>query len=166
MLAVLAIKHGVVGNKLLLLYKNMHNGGNGMTQQVDHAREQAKAQLKSIVEMVQALRSTAEAYNSNDGDYEPYEDALETIREDALSVEVRTDWHAVGAEDSAPTHYRILLCTGGPACQIIGELTEHLEPKTARIEYQDWGTPWTNYPLSSDEEAIVLEYAQQFYYGE
>lgn len=94
------------------------------------------------------------------------EEAGQKINEDALSVEVRSDWHEVGGNNQAPTEYKILLCWGGPACRIVGDLTEHGQPKTARIEYQDWGTPWTNYLISSEEEDDVLTYAKQFWYGE
>lgn len=135
------------------------NGGYSMTQQVDHAREQAKAQLQSITEMVGALRAAIE-------DDDSLEEAVEAIQADALSVQVRCPWQSPGEEGVKPYEYNILLCTGGPAVRIIGTLSEYAEPDSARIEYQDWGTPWTDYPLTSEEEAIVLEYAQQFYYGE
>jgi len=39
----------------------------------------------------------------------------------------------------------ILLCTGGPAVRIMGEIDDGLQPSRAWIEYQDWGTPWTEY---------------------
>ena len=119
-----------------------------MTQQVDHAREQAKAQLQSITEMVGTLRAAIE-------DDASLEEAVEAIQADALDVDKGT-----------VDEYTILLCTGGPAVRIIGILSQYAEPDSARIEYQDWGTPWTDFPLTSEEEAIVLEYAQQFYYGE
>ena len=130
-----------------------------MTPQVDHARDQAKAQLQSITEMVGALRAAIDRDDS-------LEQAVEAIHADALSVQVRSDWYDPGSEDRSPAEYNILLCTGGPAVRIIGTLSEYLEPDSAHVQYQDWGTPWTDYPLTSEEEAIVLEYAQQFYYGE
>ena len=130
-----------------------------MTPQVDHARDQAKAQLQSITEMVGALRAAIDRDDS-------LEQAVEAIHADALSVQVRSDWYDPGSEGNSPTEYNILLCTGGPAVRIIGTLSEYLEPDSAHMQYQDWGTPWTDYPLTSEEEAIVLEYAQQFYYGE
>jgi hypothetical protein len=133
----------------------------GLDKDRDRAKDQAFAQYQSIVEMVAALNLAIE----NDDD-NAFEDAEQTIHEDALSVEVRTDWHSVGAEDDKPTEYRILLCTGGPACQIIGNLSEHGEPETARIQYQDWFTPWTDYRLTSEQEEIVLTYARCFYFGE
>lgn len=63
--------------------------------------------------------------------------------------------------------YRILLCTGGPAVRIIGELGKYAEPETARIEYQDWDTPWEEYVITNakDQEAL-LTYCRQFYFGE
>lgn len=101
------------------------------------------------------------------------EEAEQTIHEDALSVEVRTDWHTPGshtAEDACtPTEYRILLCTGGPAVQITGDLSGHCEPETATIQYQDWFTPWTEWrgeDVPEDAEEILLEYARCFWFGE
>ena len=38
------------------------------------------------------------------------------------------------------------------------------QPETARLEYQDWFTPWTEY-YQADENTL-LEYAQCFYFGE
>lgn len=93
------------------------------------------------------------------------EEARQTIEEDALSVEVRSDWHTPGSE-SESSEYTILLCTGGPAVRIIGDLNQHNEPETARIEHQDWFKPWADLPLDSDEEQIVLEYCRCFYFGE
>ena len=60
--------------------------------------------------------------------------------------------------------YKITLCTGGPAVRIVGEL-DNGYPHSASLEYQDWGTPWTAYWLKEEEEEILLEYAQCFYYG-
>lgn len=93
------------------------------------------------------------------------DEARERIQEDALSVEVRSGWTIPG-RPMQPEEYMILLCTGGPACRIVGDLSEHNEPESARIEHQDWFTPWTEYRLTSEEEEDVLTYARQFYFGE
>ena len=140
-----------------------------MNTQVDHAKQQAQLQLESITAMVNALHTAYDLQEADvGGSDEPLEQARERIQEDALSVSVRSGWYdpCLNCGDVDRTEYNILLCTGGPACRVIGTMSEHCEPDSARIEYQDWGTPWTNYPLTSDQEAIVLEYAQQFYYGE
>ena len=60
----------------------------------------------------------------------------------------------------------ILLCTGGPAVRIVGDLNEHGEPDTARIEYQDWFTYWERLPIKREQEDLLLDYARCFYFGE
>ena len=132
-----------------------------MSKQVDHAKDQARLQYESIAEMITAYKQAEN--NDNNG---AREEARERIQEGPLSVEVRSGWHTPGINDVPAEEYNILLCTGGPAVRIIGTLGEHLEPESARIQYQDWGTPWTDYPLTSEQETVVLEYAQHFYYGE
>jgi hypothetical protein len=131
-------------------------------QEQNHALDQAKAQLESIKEMVADLNKARA-----DEDDDAFEEAEQTIHEDPLSVEVRTDWYTLDQDsDKKPAFYRILLCWGGPACQVVGDLSEHGEPETAKIEYQDWGTYWTEYRLNEEEEEIVLTYARCFYFGE
>lgn len=109
------------------------------TKEQDRAKRQAEAQFESIKEMV------VKAASEND---EEREQAEQEISEDALSVEIEK-------------HYIILLCWGGPACRITGILDEHNEPETATLQYQDWGTYWTDYDC--DEETL-LKYARQFYF--
>lgn len=95
------------------------------------------------------------------------ERARERIQEDALSVEVRSDWYAPGDSDAAkPSEYTILLTTGGPAARIIGDLSSYGEPTSARFEFQDWFKPWTVANTASSDDAVMLTYAQQFYFGE
>ena len=123
----------------------------------NRAEDQARAQVESIVEMVAAFEKTEFGR----------EDAEQTIQEDPLSVEVRTDWHTLDAEDTKPTQFRILLCWGGPAVQIVGDLTEHGEPKNPVVQYQDYGTPWTDYRNTTDEQReALLTYCRAFYFGE
>lgn len=127
-----------------------------LTKEKDHAKDQASAQLESIQEMVKALSK-----NGLVG-----EQAVQTIQEDALSVEVRTGWYEAGQANHKAEEFNILLCTGGPAVRIVGTLSGHAEPESARLEYQDWGTPWTEYRLTADEEKDVVRYASCFYYRE
>jgi len=126
----------------------------------DRAEGQAKAQLESIREMVAALEKADAS-----GTEEERDEARQTIQEDALSVEVRSDWHQPG-NDSDDGEYRILLCTGGPAVRIIGELGAYSEPETAYIEYQDWFTSWETLDLPDGAADDLLTYARTFYFGE
>jgi hypothetical protein len=102
------------------------------------------------------------------------DDARQAIEDDALSIEVRSEWHQPGSIDDPnrrPAEYRILLCTGGPAVQITGGLDDYCQPQTARMQVQDWFTPWTDFrpqvsPENFDSEPILLAYARVFWFGE
>lgn len=96
------------------------------------------------------------------GDCENEDAARDRIQEDPLSVEVRSDWTTPGEELEA-SEFMILLCTGGPAVRIVGEL-DRGQPCRAWLEYQDWGTPWTQYFGASSD--TLCQYAAHFYFGE
>ena len=129
-----------------------------LKEKEDHGKNQAKAQIASIVEMVAALDT------ENDEDRES---AQETIQNDPLSVEVRESWHALGQNEipnEIPAEFKILLCWGGPVVQIIGELSEHGQPENPQLQYQDWFTGWTDHPLTDEEQDALQTYCEQFYF--
>lgn len=125
--------------------------------QEDRARDQARIQIQSIVELVGA-RDRARA----SGDIDAEDDARTAILEDPLSVQVRGPWHNVGDDSGGAEEFQILLCWGGPAVRIVGEIDGNGEPRRPQIEYQDWGTPWTPYPMPDDAVEAVTEYCREF----
>jgi hypothetical protein len=176
-----------------------------MSNEENYAEREAKARYESICSMVAALECNydrleelRDEYNALDpeevhdwpyacelaeleeaaGDCADAGEARQRIEEDALSVEVRSDWQSPGARLEA-TEFQILLCTGGPAVRIVGQLNEHREPSRAWIEYQDWGTPWTQYcgkwiegtkpgefGRNEVSQETLLAYCRCFYFGE
>lgn len=92
------------------------------------------------------------------------DDARQSIQEDPLSVQVRSGWYSPGDTPEAE-EYEILLCTGGPAVRIVGNLGQYNEPDDARIECQDWFTSWTEVFDGIDRD-VLLEYARCHYFGE
>ncbi len=114
----------------------------------------------------QELKDLIEAASGYDVNYpcESREDAEQRIQEDPLEISVRSDWHSPG-EKGEDNDFLILLCTGGPACRIRGELNNG-EPCRAWLEHQDWGTPWTEYITTGDDHDALLTYARCFYFGE
>ncbi len=154
------------------------------------AKQQAIAQLDSIIAMVKRLEHCQECDGEDceltdreisegidlyykEGDkatdeerenYHNEDEARQAIAEDPLSVQFRSRWADSPAEMEAE-EFEILLCTGGPACRIVGEL-DRGEPARARIEYQDWFTPWIEYlDMTGEEREALLTYARQFYFG-
>lgn len=100
------------------------------------------------------------------GDCEHADEARERILEDALSVSVRSDWEdRHDFRDAMPAEYKIDLSTGGPATRIIGELDRNGEPKSARLQVQDWFTPWTDYTGDACSDDDLLTYAGCFYFA-
>jgi len=156
----------------------------------DRAEEQAKAQLEGIVLLMKRLehirdcdgedcdlsgkeiieginlyyKDGAIATEEERQQYHDEDDLRQAIDEDPLSVQVRSGW-ADSPEEFEAEEYEILLCTGGPACRITGEL-DRGQPHRARLEYQDWFTPWIEYlDMNEEERESLLNYVQQFYFG-
>jgi len=145
----------------------MDTNFNRVNEDTERAAQQAGAQLASIQDLVACLEHAESCTDTACGADCPHEleDARHAIMDDPLSVEVRGEWHTPGALDGcAPYEYKILLCWGGPSAQLIGTLDDSNQPDSARLQYQDWFTEWTDYPLTKEEEQTILKYAQQFYF--
>lgn len=152
-----------------------------------NAKNQAQAQFDSIKSLVDALSldwdRLAELRELNSSNYDAIsnaelvelleleevaqnftgpDDVERAIDEDPLSVEVRSGWTTPGQELKAE-EFCILLCTGGPAVRIVGELDHYGEPVRAWIEYQDWGTPWTQ--LYGADQSVIVSYSSRFFFG-
>jgi hypothetical protein len=158
-----------------------------MTTDTNQAEEQARAQLSSICGMVAALlvdydrieelenldeterkleeNEELEQLKAQAGQYTSEDEARDAIMEDPLSVEVGISDYFAPGDTPKPDEYCILLCTGGPAVRIVGDLDEHGEPSRPRLEYQDWGTPWTEL-VNHSERAALQTYTEQFSFGE
>lgn len=122
------------------------------------SREDAEAaNLADEWDELDELKATA-------GEFENQDDVRERIEEGPLSVQVRGGWHSPGAEPEPPEEFEILLSTGGPALRIIGDLDDHGYPERPRLQYQDWGTPWTEYP-DVDRDKLSM-YCACFYFGD
>lgn len=120
------------------------------------AMEEARAQLESIIEMVNAL-------NNAETD-EQREEAEQAIHEDPLEIRLKGEWSPGETPDAQ--EFVILLCTGGPAVRITGTLSNYHEPDSAQIECQDWFTPWEKLPVNTAEEEALIDYARCFYFGD
>jgi len=154
----------------------------------EQAADQARAQLEAIRIWHQAYQfcdregqdfdeqhSDVQSFLKEEMDWEHDPDHMSTrdaicelVVEDALEVKVKSDWHALG-ENPELGEYMILLCTGGPAVRIVGEL-ESDQPMTAKLQSQSWFTPWTDYgmeyghSISTEDTEALLWYAEQFYW--
>lgn len=124
----------------------------------EHAKENAKAWLYEIKVITKQIEET------RDGD--ELDELNERVQEMPLSVEVRDGWRAPGQfiEDNA-VEYQILLSTGGPALRISGGLDKYNRPSSATLQWQDWGTPWTEFVCEgNDDYDALMAFVGSFYY--
>jgi hypothetical protein len=50
---------------------------------------------------------------------------------------------------------------------MVGDLSEHGEAESAKLQYQDWWTPWTELRQTTEaERKAMLTFAQQFWFGD
>lgn len=125
----------------------------------DHAIANAQAWYETITDQCRRLKDAC----GKDADPDQYETIREEILESPLSLEVRSGWCALGSELS-PEEFCILLSTGGPALRIVGDLGLFNCPEHSRMEWQDWGTPWTEYRPAC--RGLLDSWAAQFYWGD
>ena len=141
----------------------------------NHALTNCKGQLEEIIDL-------HKRFNFDETDDEAREDIEQLARDMALDVCYRSqDWVEVGSAHPSftgsspklePTQGRILLSTGGPACQVICDL-ENNWPSNPEIQWQDWGTPWTHTRIKTElgidydtaNEALVW-FINLFWWGE
>lgn len=132
-----------------------HNAAELDTPELEDARDRLAQWDEENARELNALEHEA-------GDCEDQDEALQRIEQDPLSVEIRSGWTSLGDTMNAE-EFRIVLCTGGPHVEIRGEFDTHGQPYRAWMQYQDWGTPLTQY--FDIEESTLLAYCSQFYFG-
>lgn len=118
----------------------------------DKARADWAAEYPEESDELEELEAIAEGFEDED-------DVRQQLDEYALDISVRSEWQGLG-ESLEPSEYRILLCTGGPAVQITGDLGRWNSPETAQIEHQDWFESWKGLPTDTDQEAALLRIAE------
>ena len=135
----------------------------------NHALANCKGQLENIIDLYKRFN-----FDETLGALDK-EEIEELAKDEALDVCWKSDeWQAVGAYDGHlfPTKGRVLLTTGGPACQVVCDLDGDVA-SNPEIQWQDWGTPWTTpsikceLELDFDTANDALEwFINLFYWGE
>jgi len=126
------------------------------TTEKNHAIENGKGWMQSIMDWSALLLAS---------DDDIREATIEEIYQSPLSVTVREGWKTVGGQSDLE-EFQILLSTGGPALRIVGDINAFGGASNVIMQWQDWGTPWTEYVTTEDEDNALLAYCNQFYFGE
>ena len=129
------------------------------TTRTNYALNNAIGHIESMVEY---FKKDQQLQESND--YNQQDELRESILNSALSVEFRSGWYSSPEDETKAEEFRILLSTGGPALRIIGKLDDYgpIEPK---LQFQDWGTPWTDFEITEDQQKALNWFCNCFYFG-
>ena len=131
------------------------------TTKENHALNNAIGHIES---MVDDFKKDQQLQESND--YDQQDELRESVSNSALSVEFRSGWYSSpeSITDLRPEEFKILLSWGGPALRVIGEIEENyaVNPK---LQYQDWGTAWTDLKITEDQQESLNWFCNCFYFG-
>ena len=137
------------------------------TTKTNHALNNAIGHMESMVEYFETGSYIEESNVTTQDQEEKLEEIRETILNSALSVEFRNGWysdlyHLKGVTE--PIEFKILLSWGGPSLRIIGEIEENfaVNPK---LQFQDWGTPWTDFETTEHQQKALNWFCNCFYFG-
>lgn len=132
-------------------------------------RETFKSAIGTVQDIIQQHQDWRLALD--DGNDLRVEEIEREVDQRPLSVEVRSGWSATSAQWTAD-EFRILLGTGGPAFQIVGEVSDYGEALNPQMQYQDWFQPWTSVGWCYDDDfekegkAALHWFCNRFYFGE
>ena len=132
----------------------------------NHAIANARAWAASIHEAMTAYQQLDSGeVESVDYEGEAFDDSDELrqrIEEMPLSIQVRDGWRSPGAESDGAEEFEILLSTGGPALRITGDIGA-----APSLQWQDWGTPWTDYrDTTDDQDEAIAAFVGLFYFDD
>tara|TARA_X000001388_G_scaffold64059_1_gene50124 strand:+ start:160 stop:579 length:420 start_codon:yes stop_codon:yes gene_type:complete len=135
------------------------------TKKPNHALENAKGHIESILEDFEKITFLESLNVTTSEEEEEIEQIKESINNSALSVEFRSGW-STNFDQLEIEEFKILLTWGGPALRVIGELDQYKQCENIKLQFQDWGTLWTDYELTEKEEESLNWFCNCFYFGD
>ena len=129
------------------------------TTKQNHALQNAEGHIESIVD---DFKKDQQLQESND--YNQQDELRESILNSALSVEFRSGW-STNPEQLEIEEFKILLSWGGPALRVIGDLDKYKQPENIKMQFQDWGTPWTDFEITESQQKALNWFCDIFYCG-
>ena len=137
------------------------------TTKTNHALNNAIGHLQEMVKNYEIGSHIEQSNPTTQEQEEKLEEIRETIINSALSVEFRSRWYSSlydRVRIGEPAEFKILLSWGGPALRIIGEL-DNYGPVNPKLQYQDWGTLWTDLEITEDQQDALNWFCNCFYFG-
>ena len=138
------------------------------TTKTNHALQNAISTMETMVENYETGSYIEQSNVTTQDQEEKLEEIRESILNSALSVEFRSGWYSSlydRVRIGEPAEFKILLTWGGPALRVIGFffIKSHINPK---LQYQDWGTSWTDLEITGDQQKALNWFCNCFYFGD
>jgi len=134
------------------------------TTKTNHALNNALGHLKEMVENYEIGSYIEQSNVTTQDQEEKLQEIRESILNSALSVEFRSGWYSSLDDELVPEEFKILLTWGGPALRVIGEITDY-GAENPKLQFQDWGTPWTDLEITEDQQDALNWFCNCFYFG-
>ena len=131
----------------------------------NHALQNAIGHIESIVEDFEKISYLESLNVTSSEDEEEIEQIKESILNSALSVEFRSGWTS-NPNELEIEEFKILLTWGGPALRVIGDLNQYKELENIKMQFQDWGTCWTDFEITENQQEALNWFCNCFYFGE
>mgnify|MGYP003133948265 FL=1 len=135
------------------------------TKEKNYALQNAIGHIESIVKDYEKLSYLESLNPTTIEQEEEIEQTKESILNSALSVEFRSGWTS-NPNELEIEEFKILLTWGGPALRVIGELNQYKEPENIKMQFQDWGTCWTDFEITENQQEALNWFCNCFYFGE
>jgi len=135
------------------------------TKEKNYALQNAIGHIESIVKDYEKLSYLESLNPTTIEQEEEIEQTKESILNSALSVEFRSGWTS-NPNELEIEEFKILLTWGGPALRVIGELNQYKEPENIKMQFQDWGTFWTDFEITENQQEALNWFCNCFYFGE
>ena len=134
------------------------------TTKTNYALQNAIGHIESMVKDFETVTYLESLNVTTNEDEKKLEEIRESVLNSALSVEFRSGWYSSLDEETKPEEFKILLTWGGPALRVIGKIEENyaVNPK---LQYQDWGTFWTDFEITEDQQNALNWFCNCFYFG-
>ena len=135
------------------------------TKEKNYALQNAIGHIDSIVEDYERLSYLESLNPTSFEEEEEIEQTKESILNSALSIEFRSGWTS-NPNELEIEEFKILLTWGGPALRVIGDLNQYKEPENIKMQFQDWGTLWTDFEITENQQEALNWFCNCFYFGE
>ena len=130
------------------------------TTKTNHALNNAIGHIESMVENFKKDKHFFDIK-----DFDSQDELRESVLNSALSVEFRSGWYSLGENPLTAEEFKILLSWGGPALRVIGKIDNNGLPVNPKLQFQDWGTPWTDFEITEDQQDALNWFCNCFYFG-